>query len=85
MVGDSVFSPVTFKSGRDIFFFEICYGHFEVSRALYWKLSRVKEKMSLPNFQKMSRAVVTGTFVFSKYVTDTPKNVTGTFSKKYHG
>ena len=74
----SVFSPVTFKSGRNIFF-EICHGHFEVSRALYWKLSRVKEKMSRPNFQKMSRAVVTGTFVFSKYVTDTLKNVTGTF------
>ena len=73
------FFPRDIQSGRDIFFLRFVTGTFEVSRELYWKLSRAKEKMSRPNFQKMSRAVVTGTFVFSKYVTDTLKNVTGTF------
>ena len=33
----------------------------------------------------MSRAVVTGTFIFPKYVTGTLKNVTGTFLEICYG
>ena len=50
--------------------------HFFNITGTYSKIGSGTLKISLT---KMSRAVVTGTFVFSKYVTDTLKNVSGTF------